>query len=89
LLIGDGGGVTLKRQYLHITVAVGGHLDSISLTHYSCRPLWKQGTSTLKLLLGAPLKARYLHITIAVGAPLKAGTCTSQLMLGAPLQAEY
>jgi len=44
LLIGDGGGVALKGQYLHITVPVGGPLDSILLTHYSCWPLWKQGT---------------------------------------------
>ena len=29
--------------------------------------LWKEGTYTLKLLLGAPLKARYLHITIGFG----------------------
>jgi len=43
------------------------------LTHYSCCwwPLWKQGTYTIKLLLGALLKARCLHITNAVGDPFE------------------
>jgi len=73
LLIGDGGGVAVKGRYLHITVDVGGHFESILLAHYSCCwwPLWKQGTCTLQFLLGAPLKARYLNITIAVGGPFE------------------
>jgi len=73
LLIGDGGGVALKGRYLHITVAVGSPFDSIVLARCSCCwwPLWKQGTYTLKLLLGTPLKARCLHFTIAVGGPFE------------------
>jgi len=40
LLVGDGGGVALKRRYLHITVVVGGPFDSIVLAHYNyCLPL--------------------------------------------------
>jgi len=42
----------LKARYLEIKVAVGA--------------LWKQGTYTLKLLLGAPLQAEYLHITVSL-----------------------
>jgi len=33
--------------------------------------LWKDGTSTLQLLLEAPLTAQYLHITIAVWVPFE------------------
>jgi len=58
----------LKTEYLHIPVVAGGPFESTALTHYSCywRPLWKQSTYTLKLLLGAPLKASYL-LLICVG----------------------
>jgi len=78
LLIGHGGGVVLEEQYLHITVAVGGPLDSTVLSYYNCCwwPLWKQGTYTLKLLLGASLKARYLNFTIAVGGPFESKVFT-------------
>jgi len=31
-LIGDGGGVALKGQYSHITVAVGSSFDSLHIT---------------------------------------------------------
>jgi len=78
LLIVDGGGVTLKGRYLHITVAVGDPFDSIVLAYYNCclGPLWKHITCTLQLLLVATLKARY-------------STCTLKLLLGAPLKARY
>jgi len=53
LLIGDGSGVPLKEQYLHITVAVRGTFDSIALAHCN----WCL----------CPFESIVLHITVATG----------------------
>ena len=53
LLIGDGGGVALKGQYLHITVVIWGLFDSKVVTHYNCclDPLWKHITYIVDTLV--------------------------------------
>ena len=52
----------LKAEYLWISVAVGGLVESRLPSNCSCccEPLWKQSTCTLQFLLGGPLKAEYL-----------------------------
>ena len=54
-------GVPLKGRHLHIKVVVGGPFQSKELRHNnSCwMPLWKQGTYTLKLLLGVKELTHY------------------------------
>jgi len=46
------------------------------LTHFSdgWKPLWKQISFKLQLLLGTPLKAKYLNITFSAGGPWKQST---------------
>jgi len=67
--------VGLKLFFICTLEMVVGSLwkHSSPLIHYSCCwwRLWKQGTYTLKLLLGALFKARCLHITNAVGDPFE------------------
>jgi len=66
------GGLFESKDF-YIIVTVGGHFEIQVFTHYNCywEPLWKQGTYTLQLLLGAPLKARYYTLHLLLGAPLK------------------
>jgi len=76
---------------LHITLAVGSPFEGKVLTHCNCcwGPLWKQGTYTVQLLLGAPLKAEFLHVSFFQG-PLqrsfKAEYLHNSVVLGGPFE---
>jgi len=73
LLIGDGGGVTVKGRNLHIKVAVGCPFESKVLTHNNCcwRSFWNVRYLHIRITVGGLLKARCLYITVAVGGLLQ------------------
>jgi len=62
-------GAPLQAEYLHISVAVGGHSKNKVLAHYNC--CW------------GLFESMEFYITIAVGALWKQGAYTLQLQLGA------
>jgi len=73
LLIGDGGGVSLKGRYLHIIAAVGGPFDSIVAYLHITIAVW------------VPFKAYYLHITVSVGGHSESKVLTHYSYYWGPL----
>ena len=67
--------VPLTATYLHMTIAIGGHFESIVLTHYNCclQPLWKQ---------------RILHYSYCWWLLWKQGIYALQLLFGGPFKSK-
>jgi len=80
-------GFPLKINYLHITVAVGGHSESKALTLWSC---WGPFESKiLKHCCWGPFESMEFYNVIAVGGPFESKVLTYCSCYWAPLQVEY
>jgi len=78
------GATTWQRQGNHtFTTIVLAHCSSCWWL------LWKQGTYTLQLLLGAPLKQGTYTLRLLLGASLKADYLQIAVAVGGPLKAKY
>jgi len=91
LLVGDGGGVTLKGRYLHITVAVWAHLKAyyLHITIAGGGPFESKVLTHCTCCWGPLWKHGILHYNCCWGPLWKQGAYILQLLLGAFLKAEY